>query len=196
MTTTGEFGTSRQSEVVAAAATLFLRYGFRKTSMEDIARAAKLSRQGLYLHFANKEAVFHAVIEHLMHVCLEAAKAELDQPHSALEARLLGAFEAMAESTLAGSDPASVQELFASANELAGDAVRRFDQQIVTTLAAALKDGRRRSSAPGDLSPKALAENLYAMSYGLKQRGHTGKSYRDQMRVAIRVVCKSEGLSQ
>jgi AcrR family transcriptional regulator len=45
---------------LAAAATVFLRFGYRKTAMEDIARAAGMSRQGLYLHYATKEELFRA----------------------------------------------------------------------------------------------------------------------------------------
>ena len=45
----------RRSRVLEAALGVFLRYGFRKTSMDEVARAADLSRQGLYLQFATKE---------------------------------------------------------------------------------------------------------------------------------------------
>src|SRR5262245_29785734 len=53
----GETG-ERQEAIFAAAIAIFLRFGFKKTSMDDLARAAGLSRQGLYLHFASKDALF------------------------------------------------------------------------------------------------------------------------------------------
>ena len=34
------------------------RYGFKKTSMDDVAQAAGVSRQGLYLYFDTKEWPF------------------------------------------------------------------------------------------------------------------------------------------
>jgi TetR/AcrR family transcriptional regulator, regulator of autoinduction and epiphytic fitness len=43
--------------------TVFARYGFKKTSMEDIARAADLSRQSIYNRFGSKEAVFDWMVE-------------------------------------------------------------------------------------------------------------------------------------
>jgi len=46
------------SETVNEILTVFARYGFKKTSMEDIARAAGLSRQSIYNRFGSKEAVF------------------------------------------------------------------------------------------------------------------------------------------
>ena len=47
----------RRDTLFHAAAGVFPRYGFRKTSMDDLARAAGLSRQARYLHFATKEAL-------------------------------------------------------------------------------------------------------------------------------------------
>lgn len=40
-----------------AAFETFRAYGFRRTSMEDIAKAAGMSRAALYLHFRNKEDI-------------------------------------------------------------------------------------------------------------------------------------------
>src|SRR3954470_18387921 len=52
----------RRERVLAVALDVFGRYGFRKASMDEIARAADISRQGLYLHFANKDALFRAAV--------------------------------------------------------------------------------------------------------------------------------------
>lgn len=41
-----------------AAARLFLAHGYQGTSMEEIAATAKVSKQTIYTHFADKEALF------------------------------------------------------------------------------------------------------------------------------------------
>jgi AcrR family transcriptional regulator len=46
-----------------AAFGVFLRYGFKRTTMGDIAKAAGLSRQSLYARFANKDEVYAAGLE-------------------------------------------------------------------------------------------------------------------------------------
>ena len=97
---------------------MFLRYGFRKTSMDDVARAAKLSRQGLYLHFPNKDLLFREVVAHLAGLAVEALQAALARPDLELEARLVAGFDAMAATALAGYEPANVRELFTSAARL------------------------------------------------------------------------------
>ncbi|WP_411846029.1 helix-turn-helix domain-containing protein [Roseibacillus persicicus] len=52
----------KQNQVLDAALEVFLRYGFKKATMGDIADKAGMSRPSLYLVFANKEDIFRAVI--------------------------------------------------------------------------------------------------------------------------------------
>jgi AcrR family transcriptional regulator len=55
-------GKERDHQIVEAATSVFLRYGFRRTTMGDIAGAAGISRPALYLRFCNKEKVFETVL--------------------------------------------------------------------------------------------------------------------------------------
>lgn len=54
---------ARRQAIIEAALSCFLQFGYAKTSLEDIARRAKLSRPLLYQKFANKEAIFAAAYE-------------------------------------------------------------------------------------------------------------------------------------
>ncbi len=47
-----------QERIVAAAMTLFLRRGFERTSITQIARSAKVSRGAVFWHFGDKETLF------------------------------------------------------------------------------------------------------------------------------------------
>jgi AcrR family transcriptional regulator len=51
---------------------VFRRHGFRRSSIEQAAEAAGLTRQALYHHFKSKEALFRAVIERLHEEALAA----------------------------------------------------------------------------------------------------------------------------
>ncbi len=53
----------KQTAILKSAWEAFARYGFRKTSMEDIARGAGMSRPALYLHYAGKEAIFRSLAQ-------------------------------------------------------------------------------------------------------------------------------------
>jgi AcrR family transcriptional regulator len=49
--------------IIKHAREVFERFGYNKTSMGDIAHAAKKGRRTIYSYFTNKEEVFRAVIE-------------------------------------------------------------------------------------------------------------------------------------
>lgn len=51
----------QEQRIVAAAADEFAAVGLRKASMDEVARAAGVSRSTLYRRFPNKEALFQAV---------------------------------------------------------------------------------------------------------------------------------------
>ena len=52
----------KQTMILDAAFDAFIRHGFRRVTMGEIARAAGMSRPALYLEFANKEDIFTAVL--------------------------------------------------------------------------------------------------------------------------------------
>lgn len=51
----------RRQQILDAAAHCFLQYGFAKTSMDDVAKKAGISRPAIYLKFKNKEDLFSGV---------------------------------------------------------------------------------------------------------------------------------------
>ena len=51
---------ARETLVLEAAFKTFTRYGFTRTTMDDIATEAGLSRPALYLHFRNKKDIYRA----------------------------------------------------------------------------------------------------------------------------------------
>src|SRR5260370_9294291 len=60
-----ESTSAKPNAIVLAALELFTRYGYRKTSIDDIAQAAQVAKRTVYLHFENKAAVFLAILEYL-----------------------------------------------------------------------------------------------------------------------------------
>ena len=61
-----------RDRILDAATAVFRRHGFRRSSIEQAAEAAGLTRQALYHHFRSKEALFRAVIERLHESALAA----------------------------------------------------------------------------------------------------------------------------
>jgi TetR/AcrR family transcriptional regulator, transcriptional repressor of aconitase len=58
---TDDDAAARRASVLVAARWCFLNFGFAKTSFEDIAKRAKLSRTLLYRIFKDKEDIYRAV---------------------------------------------------------------------------------------------------------------------------------------
>ena len=58
-------GSAKPNAIVLAGLRLFTQYGYRKTSIDDIARAAQVAKRTVYLHFENKAAVFLAILEYI-----------------------------------------------------------------------------------------------------------------------------------
>src|SRR2546421_1098446 len=85
---------AREERILAAALPVFGRYGFRKASMDEIARAADISRQGLYLQFANKEALFRAAVRQELDTALGGASRCLKEEGVGLEQRVVAALDA------------------------------------------------------------------------------------------------------
>src|SRR5260370_25166723 len=87
---------ARGERFLAVALEVFGRHGFRKASMEDVARSAGISRQGLYLQFASKEALFRAAIRQELDAALEDASRCLDMESVGLDRRVVVARDAWA----------------------------------------------------------------------------------------------------
>ncbi len=87
----GRSSAGRAEQILDAATTQLLRWGYRRLTMEDIAQAAGIGTGTLYLHWKTKTALFETVLLRE----LLALWAELDQrlvadPATAVLHRLLG----------------------------------------------------------------------------------------------------------
>lgn len=51
-----------RKKVIITAGQIFSRYGFRKTTMEEIARELKMGKSSIYYYFESKEEIFEAVV--------------------------------------------------------------------------------------------------------------------------------------
>lgn len=52
-----------RESIVDAAAGVFSKFGYKKTTMDDIARALGKGKSSIYYYFRNKEEIFEAVLE-------------------------------------------------------------------------------------------------------------------------------------
>lgn len=68
---------TRLEQVADAARRLFARYGYKRTSMDDIAREACVAKATLYLHFKGKDDVFRTMLRRTGDLVMERCDAAL-----------------------------------------------------------------------------------------------------------------------
>src|SRR5882757_90614 len=86
-----EYDDPKRRLVLSAALGVFGRYGFQKTSMEAVAKAAGISRPGLYLLFPNKEQLYRATMQGVMERGHQAMEAWFAAETLSFEARVVAA---------------------------------------------------------------------------------------------------------
>lgn len=182
-------GAGRRTAILEAAQEVFLRYGFKKTSMDDLARAAGLSRQGLYLHFDTKEALFKSAFEHLLGQVEAAARAALARPGS-LEDRLIAAYDASHGHVFASRSD-HLDELLGTATTLIGARFEASERGFAALVADALaREGVAAAWRSAGLTAKDLADHLHAASYGIKHAVTTRAAYHARMSAAVKLVVR------
>ena len=158
--------------------------------MDDLARAAGLSRQGLYLQFPTKDALFKEAVLHVMATTREAGQAALARADLDVEERLLNAFDAVHGHTIGKPGSEHMSELLETATQLVGRVFDDLEQALVPDVARVLRaTGVSDRWKPAGVSAKDLAEHLYVTSNGAKHRPGTHAEYRERMKTAIRIVC-------
>lgn len=178
----------KQKTILDAAWAAFSVYGFRKTSMDDIARAAGMSRPALYLHYKNKDDIFRSLVEVYFDTAAEDVAAALvasnDTAH-AIRTAFLAQGGAIMETML--TSPHGL-ELLDSSHRTAADVAQRGEarlQQIYTDwLARSAEAGRVR--LPDD--PESVAETITSALHGFKTAGLDPKAYRRRVEALAHLV--------
>jgi AcrR family transcriptional regulator len=80
----------KKIKIIKAAIDTFGLYGYKKTSMQDIADKMDISRPALYQYYKNKEAVFIASVEHILQLGEQAAEAGFNKSEDIFETLLAG----------------------------------------------------------------------------------------------------------
>ncbi|MBU2662581.1 TetR/AcrR family transcriptional regulator [Actinoplanes bogorensis] len=150
----------RREQVLGAALVTFARFGYRKTSMEDVARAANISRPGLYFLFESKPSLFRAAVVQALDEDVAAAEQALADTGRPLRDRLIEAFDRWTGRYI-GPMAREVAVLMETNPELLGtvmgDYPRRFRELVTDAIAAATPRPGTGTSTPAADSPKSAA---------------------------------------
>ena len=189
---------TRQERVLSVALEVFGRYGFRKTSMDEVARSADISRQGLYLYFASKEALFRAAVRQELDTALGDASRCLDEEGAALDRRVVAALDAWlgryVGSMLASDISGLLQNPVVQIGDMVDAAVAAFDTRLARAVAAATAEADRRRLG---VTPEEIAAALHTVGQGAKYlssaRGESRAEFVARVTPAVRLVLAGLG---
>lgn len=69
---------NRKQEIIAAASKSFTLFGYKATTMDQIARLANVGKGTIYTFFKNKEELFHEITGDLLDDMIQAATESID----------------------------------------------------------------------------------------------------------------------
>ncbi|MDB6132931.1 MAG: Transcriptional regulator, TetR family [Verrucomicrobiales bacterium] len=178
----------RRKGILNAAFGIFARYGFRKTSMDEVATAAGISRQGLYLHFATKEELFRALVAYVLDTSFTAAETVLKDRTLPLDVKLAHAFQEWVGRHV-GVVGVEAADLIQAAHSLMGDEVRDYERRFSEAVTAAVRrTDLAKAFARSGVAARHLASHLLAVARGLKCQCASQAEFTQEFSIALRIL--------
>lgn len=152
----------RLDVILAAAYECFTRHGVRRTTMDDIAAAAGISRPAVYQYVRNKDDAYRRLAERLFAGSLADARQAAGAPGADLAQRLHDVLAAKLELTLRlHRESPHAAELLDTSTRLTGGLAEAYTRELTDVVAGALAD------AAGPRA-RAVADVLVALTRGLE----------------------------
>lgn len=184
----------KRQRILERAARVFLAYGIQRTTMDDIAKAAEMSRPALYLLFRNKIDIYQAIALSYFDASAASARRVLagDGPiGERLNLLLETSMFAMMEEFMRSPHG---HEILDMKNQLAGDVLADWKAEITSLVAEALDRAARDSGV--DLTARGYsAETLASLFWdaieGMKARLKNLDELRAATRGLVSVVARA-----
>ena len=178
---------SKEKQVLVAAREVFMRYGFKRATMSDLAEAAQMSRPALYLIFSSKEEVFRALITQIFTELLHEVREEVST-HEEVTDQLTRAFEVWCvrpfEMIQVSPDARDILESgYAFATEITVRAFADFETILSDVLRQLVS-----TQAGSPLSSEQLAHILTAATQGFKESASSAVQLRQLIKGLITIV--------
>lgn len=173
---------AKRTRILAAALETFLRYGYKRVNMQEIAESAGISRQGLYLYFKTKEDVFAAAVEQRAENLLEEIRRGIEKKKTAAD-KILYAFDVWTirdfEREVASPEAREIQEY---THPFMSKSFEKMREKFEAILASVLTASNAAAKAKGELAPEHVAHLVYSAMRGFKLASKNGPELRTMLR--------------
>lgn len=181
----------KKMRVIKTAKDVFLKYGYVKATMNDLAKAAGISRPALYLIFPGKEDIFNSVILFIAGELSEKVKHEisiignpLDKLRKACDIWSVQMHELLNRS-------AEARELYQSSFPFTKESVQKYVEMYQNDIAEILSLLPARQ-LNGGVSAKELAYVFVAAVGAFKQNTQTTEELTAHIEMLIRIIINQE----
>ncbi|MEU4887288.1 MULTISPECIES: TetR/AcrR family transcriptional regulator [Streptomyces] len=156
----------RLDQILDAAYACFTRHGVRRTTMDDIAREAGLSRPGVYQYVRNKQDAFRRLTTRLLDASLSDARSAATARGDLAE-RLTGVLEVKLRLIVGvwQDSPAHAAELLGVDSRQSADLLETYETAMCELLTSAITDARPDLPKTG---ADEVAQLLLAFTRGLE----------------------------
>lgn len=178
----------KQEYVLRTALKTFFKYGYRKTSMDDLAGAAGLTRQGLYFHYRNKDELLKCAVELALDDGMRAVERAMNAEGETLEERLYRAMDAWFGYYVGLFTPELIPDWEFHCNRVMGEEVERANDWFRGQLRQVLL---QEPAAPlsGEAAETAV-EMLCICGQYWKRTLSLHDDFEARIRSAIRLCCR------
>jgi AcrR family transcriptional regulator len=186
-----ESSRARKNLILEAAIPVFGRLGFKKTSVDDLADAADISKQGLYLHFSSKEEIFILAMQKYLEDGLLLVEQELNEPGLPLCRRLAAAMNAWFGRHLATFTPASF-DVIEAGDRLSGTETEAYKAAFQSKLAKAIADSKEFTRSKNVCTPREIARVLFHFGLTWKREFPSRTAFMKEVGLCIKACCQIE----
>lgn len=186
----------REAQILDHAMAVFMRYGYARSTMDDIAREAGMSRPALYQFFRNKADIYRAIARGFLDASLDTIRRELDG-NSPLAARLASAIDkGLLEGMEDLEQSSHGSEMLDLKNEMCADIVDGFRAGMISLFEDAYAS--KPVAAAGGASVLALQladylEGLKARVRGRRERIVSLETFLELQLAGLEAMARSAG---
>ncbi len=133
-----------RQNLINAARKIFVRFGFEKTTMNEIALEARKGKSSLYYYFASKEEVFQAVVEYEAGIIVEKLKTAVNNSETLIDKARNFILVRFAEIQKLGNLYNALRDDFLNHLEFIKKARVQYDMMELNFIKALLNDGKQQ----------------------------------------------------
>lgn len=178
----------RKQHIMQASVKVFGVYGYKKTTMQDLADALDISRPALYQYYKNKEAVFLALIEHILQLGEHAAIHGFngsDDPFDCLLNGVLAMERAIFEPIFTTPNG---KDLFVLSKKIAPDLMLDFEAKLMNQVVQVLEKAEKVHQIRLDMLNSTQAAKLVLAGIdGIKRASQSQETLDHQITLFLTI---------